>query len=220
MRTNVRLSFLDLLFILVMGFTTLFFLALIEEKAKSANIHTKAEFVIKMTWPSKDPNDVDMWLQDPLGNICFFPEKDQNVGLLHLDRDDKGHDDIITMPDGTKIIYPFNQEIMSIRGIIPGEYTLNIHLYRINPNVDMGNPASVVTIVMDKLNPKVERKLFRVITFKKHWEEITVAKFTLNNKGNVININNMFESLLQKRSDIYDRRESVATSHRVGGIHE
>ena len=49
---------------------------------------------------------------------------------MHLDRDDLGDkNDKIYLPDGSMIKVPQNQELLTIRGIVPGEYVLNIHMY-------------------------------------------------------------------------------------------
>ena len=52
-------------------------------------------------------------------------------GLLHLDRDDYGtSNDRVVGPDGEPIEFEYNEEIVTIRGIVPGEYTLNLHLFQ------------------------------------------------------------------------------------------
>ncbi|MFO1328437.1 MAG: hypothetical protein U1F56_13840 [Rubrivivax sp.] len=33
---------------------------------------SKAEFVVNVTWPDLDPNDIDTWVQDPGGNLVWF----------------------------------------------------------------------------------------------------------------------------------------------------
>ena len=70
-----------------------------------------------------------MWVRDPLGNAAGFKSKD--VGLMSLDRDDLGKaNDKVTTSDGKTIIVRNNEEHLTIRGIIPGEYIINVHLYQ------------------------------------------------------------------------------------------
>ena len=63
-------AFVDLLFNLTVGFVMLFIIAfiLISPPTTEKKMDPDVQFVIKMTWPDKDKNDVDLWVRDPLGN--------------------------------------------------------------------------------------------------------------------------------------------------------
>ena len=101
---------------------------LINPVAKKSNVELNAEFIITMKWPKKAEDDVDLWVRDPLGNTAGFKSKD--VGLMSLDRDDLGGaNDTVIGADGKAIKVYNNEEHMTIRGIIPGEYIVNVHLY-------------------------------------------------------------------------------------------
>jgi len=62
-----NVSFLDLLFNLVVGFVMLFIIAfiLIRPIAENKQIEQKAEYIINVTWPQSFADDVDTWLMDP-----------------------------------------------------------------------------------------------------------------------------------------------------------
>ena len=47
----------------------LFFIALliIVPEAKDGKIDSKAEFLVTIGWPDKHPDDIDLFVQDPLG---------------------------------------------------------------------------------------------------------------------------------------------------------
>ncbi len=49
----------------------LFFIALlsIAPDAKEGKVDPKAEFLITMSWPDNHPDDVDLFVEDPLGNV-------------------------------------------------------------------------------------------------------------------------------------------------------
>src|ERR1700749_5347645 len=68
----------------------LFFIALlvINPEAKQGKIDTKADFIITMTCPDSHPDDIDLYAEDPLGNIVWYhgPE----AGFMVVDRDDGG----------------------------------------------------------------------------------------------------------------------------------
>jgi hypothetical protein len=186
-------SFLDLLFNTLVGFVFLFIIAflLINPNLKKADIKTKAEFVITVTWSDYSQDDVDTWLQDPAGNVLHFRQKD--VGLAHLDRDDLGKiNDTITLDDGRRVEYTHNQELATIRGFLTGEWVLNVHMYSKRD----ANPT-LVEVRIDKLNPKVETVFYKKIVMKSRWEEITVTRFVMTNQGDIINWDDLPKTLLK-----------------------
>jgi hypothetical protein len=184
---------LDLLFNTLVGFVFLFIIAfmLINPSIKKADIKTKAEFVITVTWDDKSRDDVDTWLQDPTGNVLHFRQKD--VGLAHLDRDDLGKiNDTLRLEDGREIVYPHNQELTTIRGFLTGEWVLNVHMY----NKRDANPT-LVEVRIDKLNPRVETIFYKEIVMKRRWEEVTVTRFVMTNQGDVIDWDDLPKNLLK-----------------------
>lgn len=187
-------SFLDLLFNCVVGFVMLFIIAFLLVSPitqKKADIETKAEYVITVTWPDGNKNDVDTWLQDPRGKVMFYRNKD--IGMAHLDRDDLGDiNDIITLPNGTQIAYTHNQELTTIRGFVPGEWVLNLHLYNVR---SQGNTP--VEVKMDKLNPIVQTVLLETIVLEQKGQEKTVSRFTMTSDGEIISWDKTPKELIQ-----------------------
>ncbi|MGD8881068.1 MAG: hypothetical protein PVI82_04210 [Desulfobacterales bacterium] len=189
-------SFLDLLFNTLVGFVLLFIIAflLINPSIKKADIKTKAEFVITVTWDDHSRDDVDTWLQDPTGNVLHFRQKD--VGLAHLDRDDLGKvNDTITLDDGRRVEYTHNQELTTIRGFLTGEWVLNVHMY----NKRDVNPT-LVEVRIDKLNPKVQTIFYKKIVMNNRWEEVTVTRFVMTNQGDIISWDDLPKKLLMRAS--------------------
>lgn len=197
---HTNITFFDLLFNTVLGFTFFFAICLILmniQKAKTdPNIKTKAEFVITLTWDSNAEglgDDIDLWIEDPEDNIIFF--KNKELGLSHLDRDDLGNtNDSIITADGRKISIPINQEIGTIRGIIPGEWTVNIHMYRKR----IKEPSNV-EVKIEKLNPTVKIVAYEKYLMKTDLEEITVARFMVSNDGTVLFIDKIPKKLIEKK---------------------
>ena len=124
------LGFTDLLFNALLGFVVMFVLAflLINPVAKSGAIDPKAEFLITLTWPDGRREDVDLYVEDPAANLVWFRRRE--AGLMHLDRDDLGRSNDVIEVDGQRVFNPLNQEVVSVGGILPGEYVVNLHLYR------------------------------------------------------------------------------------------
>jgi len=181
------LAFTDLLFNVLIGFVFMFIVAfiLINPVEKDAEIEAKAEFMIIMEWDDQSAYDVDLWMADPVGNIVGFPNL--QAGLLHLDKDDLGQsNDKVVLADGTtKTIY-LNREVMTIRGIVPGEYIVNNHLYSMKGSQQEG-PIEVTTRVI-KLNPYGEVHT-GIVTLENTRQEETIIRFTVTPEGYVKNKN-------------------------------
>src|ERR1044072_4483930 len=84
----------------------LFFLALlaVSPDAKDGKIDSKAEFLITMDWPDNHPDDFDLFVQDPAGNIAWYRRRE--AGFLTLDRDDRGGANDFIVVNGKKILSP------------------------------------------------------------------------------------------------------------------
>ena len=191
-RYHTNLPFLDLLFNVLIGFVFLFIVSflLINPIAKRADIEVKAEFLITVFWPDNLEDDVDIYVEDPAGNLVWF--KSREPGLMHLDRDDLGkrNDEVVTAA-GT-ILFPENREIVTLRGIVPGEYVVNVHCY-----FKVAVDPVPVTVQIDKINP-YSVVLRETVDLANKGEEITVTRFSVNSKGEVTNINKLPKKLVQK----------------------
>ena len=191
-RYHTNLPFLDLLFNVLIGFVFLFIVSflLINPIAKRADIEVKAEFLITVFWPDNLEDDVDIYVEDPAGNLVWF--KSREPGLMHLDRDDLGkRNDEVTTAAGT-ILFPENREIVTLRGIVPGEYVVNVHCY-----FKVGADSVPVTIQIDKINP-YSIVLRETVDLTNKGEEITVTRFSVNSKGEVTNVNKLPKKLVQE----------------------
>lgn len=191
-RYHNNTSFLDLLFNTLLAFVFLFIMAflLIVPEKKDASIETKAEYVITLTWDDESEDDVDVWLEDPTSAVMSFQKRE--VNLTHLDRDDLGKKkDVIILQDGTEVEYKHNQEIVTIRGFIPGEWILNIHMY----NKRDKKPTNV-EVRIDKLNPSVKTIIYKKFIMNENWEEITVTRFTMTARGEILSMNDLFKELV------------------------
>ena len=186
------LPFVDLLFNVLIGFVFLFIVSflLINPIAKRADIEVKAEFLITVMWPDDLEDDVDTYVEDPVGNLVWF--RSREPGLMHLDRDDLGkRNDEVTTAAGT-ILFPENREIVTLRGVVPGEYIINIHMY-----FKVGQEPVPVTIQIDKINP-YSVVLRETIELKNKGDEVTVARFSVKSNGDVIDVNKLPKKLVEE----------------------
>ena len=201
-------SFLDILFNTLVGFVLLFIIAflLISPVKKKKEIEQKAEYVISVTWPGHLSDDVDSWLEDPTGKVMYFRKRE--VGLMHLDRDDLGTlNDSQFVPGIGMVNYPHNREITTIRGIMPGEYVFNVHLYRKRRS---GNYPIPVTVLIEKLNPHVRLLYSTTVELKEFWEEKTIIRFVLDVDGEVTESYFLHKPLVVK---VIGEREEAMMGH-------
>ena len=191
-RTAVTVDpFTDLLFNVLLVFTFLFMIAIIflNPPAKSGNVELKAEYIITVKWPDLSPDDIDTWVQDPEGHIVWF--RNNEGGFMHLDRDDRGSSNDTMMIDGRNIINPLNQEIVTIRKPIPGEYTVNLHYYKSNTNQPVTAEVSV-----SKVNPLLEIIYYGKVLLEHTNSERTAVRFNIDDNGGVSDINTLPKPLV------------------------
>ena len=191
-RTTVTVDpFTDLLFNALLIFTFLFMIAIIflNPPSKSGNVELKAEYIITVKWPDQSPDDVDTWVEDPEGHIVWF--RNNEAGFMHLDRDDRGTSNDTILVDGKEIVNPLNQEIVTLRKPIPGEYTVNLHYYKSNTLQPVTAEVSV-----SKVNPLLEIIFYGKVLLEHADSERTAVRFNINNDGSVGDINTLPKSLV------------------------
>ena len=179
-------AFTDLLFNALLGFAFMFFIsfALIQKPQDGGKIDSKAEFIISAEWEEYHPDDIDLIVEDPQGNIVYFQR--QQAGLMHLDRDDRGTLADRIMIDGVEVENPANQEVVTIRGYMEGEYVVNLLYYKSNFIAPLK-----VKVKVEKINPRLEVVYFNDFFLKKIGDEITAVRFILDDKGNVLDLNQL-----------------------------
>ena len=159
---------------------------------KTGVIDTKAEFIITTTWPDGSEDDIDTWVESGDGDVVWFRHPDS--GQMHLDRDDRGiANDTITV-NGQKIINPLNQEVVTLRGKAPGEYTVNINNYK---STSTGPVPVQVNVV--KVNPVLTVIYYDTIELTRQGEEKTAVRFTVLPDGSITNVNTLQKSLVKSR---------------------
>ncbi len=190
---HTNMAFLDLLFNTLLCFAALFVLSfiLINPSKKENNIKAKADFMITVTWNKDLDDDVDTYVEDPVGNLVAFMRREE--GLMHLDRDDLGHrNDTINTPNGP-IEYKDNREIVTLRGFVPGEYVVNVHMY-----MKREIAPTEVTIVLEKLNPYMIIMAKNVILTTSGQED-TAFRFVVDSEGSVTKVNELKKTLVKSK---------------------
>lgn len=174
-----NLAFNDLLFNIMLGFVVLFIIAflLINPPTKKDEIPMKAEWLIIVQWPDDLHDDVDVWVKAPNGDLVGF--KNKETGLLHLDRDDLGISTDMIRVAGELIPNKINREVVTIRGIVPGEYYVSLHMY--SKKTEENVPVSIT--VMDANPYKEVYNITKIMSFK--GEEVALPGFVIDEEGNL-----------------------------------
>ena len=203
-RFKTSIGFIDLLFNILLGFAFLFIIAflLIKPEQKKADFERRAEFVVVMGWDHDQPDDIDLYVQDPTQSKVHFRLPITN--FMYLDKDDLGYaNDIVkNNVDGTVSKVNINREVVTIRGIIAGEYVINAHYYSSREWTRLGQLAyefnDIETKkVKDKVQPlTVKIELHKVNPYKIMWvgekqffrkgQEETFVRFTIDKNGDQI----------------------------------
>ena len=199
-RFKSSLGFIDLLFNILLGFAFLFIIAflLIKPEAKKKDFDRRAEFVIILEWDHDAPDDLDLYVQDPTNDKVSFRLPIANY--MHLDKDDLGvRNDTIINADGTTSTVKINREVVTIRGIIAGEYIINAHYY--STRVYSGSQLEPDERTVDYRNKPqrdltVKIELHKVTPYSVLWagekkfthrgQEETFLRFRLDTDGNII----------------------------------
>lgn len=176
-----NLAFTDLLFNTLLCFVVFFTIAIIQ--MKKADSVTEVEFdgyvLIVASWPPDYSDDVDLYVEDPAGEVIFFNNKSNKT--MHLDRDDQGMIGDASLD---------NREIATIRSPTPGEYIVNVHLYTKREEF----PTPVNVKVYSLKNNKLLAEEHLLLDY--HGEEATVCRFTLNSDGHVLDQNSLPKSIV------------------------
>jgi hypothetical protein len=127
-------------------------------KQKISQIKTLGLYAVTIKWPDGSKDDVDLYVKDPSGNIVYFVNRD--AGFMHLEHDDLGE------PDEE------NYERVILRGIEPGEYIVNVHMY------GRYEPGDIVVVVeLWRLQGNDKRLYSRRIVLQAPGQEETAFRF-------------------------------------------
>jgi len=170
--------FRDVIMLALVGFVALVILMLphIQPPGAKAAADTTppGNVIVEVRWPDEVDADVDLWVQAP-GDV---PVGYSNKGgaVFNLLRDDLGNRADVT---------GLNYETSYSRGILPGEYTVNLHLYR-NPSGSYPISVTVVTSVKRNANETARQLLASKVLLVREGEEMTVYRFRLSESGALV----------------------------------
>lgn len=181
-RRGVSIGFTDILFNVLLGFVFLFIIAfiLINPPTKKNDVPAKAEIMLIMEWHADSNDDIDIWVMAEDSDPISFKKK--NVGYWHLDRDDLGQQNDMARIDGQMVILRSNREVVSMRGIQPGDVAINVHVY-----TKRDKEGTDFTVTLMDVNPYRELFVYEGRADLQN-QVFTLPSFTVDSTGNVVNV--------------------------------
>jgi hypothetical protein len=177
---------LDTALLMLGGFVlmTVLMLTAINPPAKAAKINgeqSPGNIIVEAHWPSEVDADVDLWVKAPGDHPVGY----SNLAgkYFNLLRDDLGKD--------------LDYEIAYSRGMPPGEYIVNVHLYRAGPTVALPLKVEVVASVKPKPQSRAQKVAAANVDLRREGEELTAFRFTLDGNGHLVpgSINSLYRAL-------------------------
>ena len=186
--------FRDVIMLALVGFVALVIIMLPHIQPPGAEttgeVTAPGNVIVEVRWPDEVDADVDLWVQAP-GDL---PVGYSNKGgaVFNLLRDDLGKRADVT---------GLNYETSYSRGIPPGEYTVNLHLYR-NPSQTYPVQVTVVTSVKRDTAERAEQLLASKVLLLRDGEETTVYRFRLTKEGELVagSVHSLFRGLRSRRT--------------------
>jgi hypothetical protein len=165
-----------LLFLLVFAYLVIGAVALAHVRKKTEDVTgttPPSSLIVDIHWDDKIDADVDLWVQAP-GDVPVGYSNKSGI-IFNLLRDDLGHSgDPVSM----------NYEIAYGRGLWPGEYTVNAHLYR---SADGHYPVPVTAKVSVRGSDGEVTNILRSVVQLDHvGQETTIYRFQLDDKGHLV----------------------------------
>ena len=182
--------FRDLITLALAGFVVCLVLILPHiNPAKAARTadggRTPGNVMIEASWPPDLDTDVDLWVQGPGDVPVGYSNK--SGGLFNLLRDDLGK---------VMDVSGLNYEVAYARGVLPGEYVVNLHLYR-NVAGRLPVPVKVLISTKERADAPLKQLLVTDVELKREGQELTVFRFKLDAKGRLLagTVNNLQKAL-------------------------
>ena len=130
--------------------------------------------MVEARWADELDTDVDLWVQAP-GDVPVGYSNKSGV-IFNLLRDDLGRN-----ADPTQL----NYEVSYSRGVPPGEYAVNLHMYRNKAKVSPVK-VTVVTSVKKPNSESAKQILTSSVDLMVENQETTVYRFKLTEAGELV----------------------------------
>ena len=173
---NTDTVFRDVILLTLVGFVAMVIMLLphIQKKQDEQEDHKPpGNVIVEMHWPSDMRYDVDLWVKGPKTTPVGF--WNQGNSVFNLLRDDLGVEGDATNE---------NYEVSYSRGIIPGEYIVNVHMYGLKPPT-LITPVRIVVSIRTKYE-SARHLLATTVELRDRNQEETAFKFRLTEEGELV----------------------------------
>jgi hypothetical protein len=196
-RAAVAWAAIDTLFCLL-----LIILVLLQPPPKKTTaVDTLGVYAVTISWKDGSNDDVDLYVEDPEGNVVYFGS--DSVGLMHLEHDDLGT--AASETEGSVRVVQ-NGERVVIRGAVVGEYSVNVHLYM---KSDRGSIK--VHVELWRLRGNDKSLISRNVVLVREGQALTPFRFTLDAKGRMTGHNELPKNV------VYSADPSAGVSYDSSG---
>lgn len=173
---TVGTVFRDVILLALIGFVAMVVMLLphIKRTTEDAQDHkAPGNVIVEMHWPNEMQYDVDLWVKGPDSlPVGFWNQGNEVFNLL---RDDLGLEGDATLQ---------NYEVSYSRGIPPGEYVVNVHMYGpVPPNTVV--PVNIVVSVRQKFD-HTRQILQTIVKLERRHQEETAFRFRLTRDGDLV----------------------------------
>lgn len=177
----------DFTLILVMAFFVfvVWMLPHLNPPASEDQAKPPGNIIVHVVWPNGN-TDVDLWLWGP-EEIKPVGYSNMNGQLWNLLRDDTGT---------TSDLSGINYENAYTRGVVEGEYIINVHCYQCISSLPV--LVKVEVMVKARAHSTPVHLTYVEAHLRANKEEITMVRFKLDKNGKLVpgSMNHLFESLL------------------------
>ena len=188
-------AFKDVQFVLIMGFVFIIWamLSFLNPPAQEDMAEPPGNVAVHIEWPPGD-TDVDLWVTGP-GETRPVGYSNKSGRLWNLLRDDLG-----LRPDAT----PSNHENAYTRGLVPGEYIVNVHCYNcpsipvvVDVEVSVKQEDSSGTMVNGKKPIDIKIIVTTSVTLRFNKHEKTAVRFRLTSDGDLVpdSVNHIYHKI-------------------------
>ena len=172
MNKRTRIAFLDTLMIVIL--ILIIILRTMDSESSADDTVPPGSIVVQVEWPPELDVDVDLWVRAPGDTPVGYSNKGGK--FFNLLRDDLG-----SYADTTLL----NFEVAYSRGQPVGEYIVNLHLFLSRAGAGVQIPCRVE--IMLRFGTRKYVTIFRRDVVLEHvGQEITVQRFTLDERSNVV----------------------------------
>jgi predicted nucleic acid-binding Zn-ribbon protein len=173
---NIDKLFIDCMTTLMVLFAGLFAIQILQAKiaSKDQSSAVIGNITVSAEWERGSDVDVDLWVKAPFDDkaVGYARRSDRQTSYLR--------DDVGTAND----LSDLNYEIAAIRGLKPGRYVVNLHLYNAR-----GAPLTHVIVKADLIHEgssSVTKIATRELDLVTNDQELTAFSFELDDAGDLI----------------------------------